>query len=138
MHAYVRYDDSEKAIVPISMVKKFHPKTTQDFERSKTKNVFWCDEDGGGKNFYQAKIIMLGGESSYLSFASGIGVYFRHWVVTCSVRFLCFLCLETKDDLIKALMDERIEIPRILSLAEAGDMLAVRVCFYRHVHESCY
>lgn len=35
--------------------------------------------------------------------------------------------IETKDDLIKALMKERIEIPRILSLAEADNMLAVRV-----------
>ncbi|KAL1426243.1 hypothetical protein MTO96_018368 [Rhipicephalus appendiculatus] len=46
MFAYVKYEDKYKAILPISLVKTFSPKSEEDFDRAKKLQAFWRSEDG--------------------------------------------------------------------------------------------
>lgn len=62
MYAYIRYADKQTSILPISLIQRFEPKHLEDFDPKKSKLAFWQGPDGGDGGYYDAKVIMLGGE----------------------------------------------------------------------------
>ncbi|XP_077507228.1 uncharacterized protein LOC144116351 isoform X5 [Amblyomma americanum] len=61
--AYVLYKDGEKAVVPVSLIKDYFPKSTKDL--AKNKLVYWRDKDapdGGDEDYYPGDIEELAGE----------------------------------------------------------------------------
>ncbi|XP_077523168.1 uncharacterized protein LOC144134040 [Amblyomma americanum] len=61
--AYVLYKDGEKAVVPVSLIKDYCPKSTKDL--AKNKLVYWRDKDapdGGDEDYYPGDIEELAGE----------------------------------------------------------------------------
>ncbi|KAK8763281.1 hypothetical protein V5799_034112 [Amblyomma americanum] len=57
--AYVLYKDGEKAVVPVSLIKDYCPKSTKDTkDLAKNKLVYWRNKDApdGGEDFYPGDI----------------------------------------------------------------------------------
>ncbi|KAL1472843.1 hypothetical protein MTO96_039061 [Rhipicephalus appendiculatus] len=59
MFAYVKYEDKYNAILPISLVKTFSPKSKDDFDRTKKVQVFWRSDDGEIQGYYPAFVCAL-------------------------------------------------------------------------------
>uniref|UniRef100_A0A224YR51 BEN domain-containing protein n=1 Tax=Rhipicephalus zambeziensis TaxID=60191 RepID=A0A224YR51_9ACAR len=62
MFAYVKYEDKYKAILPISLVKTFSPKSDDDFDRTKKVQAFWRSDDGDIQGYYPAFVCALAGD----------------------------------------------------------------------------
>lgn len=131
MHAYVRYYDDERAIVPVALIKRFHPRNVRDFDSKEDMSVFWCAENGSLKNFYSANIIMLGGE--LLCHASSL---FFIFLLLASVTLFRsrgdmfhqqrhLSNLEARDDLNNSMLWKGIVLPRTISTSEAGTLVPV-------------
>ncbi|XP_064472663.1 uncharacterized protein LOC135387368 [Ornithodoros turicata] len=61
MYAFVKYADGAAAIVPISLIKRFHPSDAKDFSATDVKQVFWADKDGSAANYYPGTVQYLAG-----------------------------------------------------------------------------
>ncbi|XP_064468451.1 uncharacterized protein LOC135379127 [Ornithodoros turicata] len=61
MYAYVRYiEDEVKAILPVSLIRSFNPKSCEDYDRSTVRKAFWRSKNGDVMNYYDAKVLLLG------------------------------------------------------------------------------
>lgn len=68
-HAYVRYEaDKRCAIVPVEYVKNFDFRADGDYA-STFYFVKWIEEDGSS-DYYQARILLLGGKFDLLLFCA--------------------------------------------------------------------
>ncbi|XP_077494440.1 uncharacterized protein LOC144105143 [Amblyomma americanum] len=66
--AYVLYKDGEKAVVPVSLIKDYCPKSTKDL--AKNKLVYWRDKDapdGGDEDYYPGDIEELAATAEELA-----------------------------------------------------------------------
>lgn len=63
MFAYIRYvEDNVKAVLPVSLIKNYRPKTVSD--RDKTPRLaYWRSADGATENYFPAEVLLLSGKS---------------------------------------------------------------------------
>ncbi|XP_064463659.1 BEN domain-containing protein 5-like [Ornithodoros turicata] len=60
MYAYVRYIENDvPAILPVSLIRNFHPKSCDDYDTTSVKKAFWESKSGQDKN-YNARVLLLG------------------------------------------------------------------------------
>ncbi|CAN7974558.1 unnamed protein product [Ixodes persulcatus] len=61
MHAFVKFTDGGRLVMPVSMVKTFRPGDDQDCDPKQKLEAFWISEKGGEEGYYEATVEMLGG-----------------------------------------------------------------------------
>lgn len=62
-YAYVRYlEDNERAVLPVSLIKRFKPCDAGDFDVREVYDAYWIDSEGNGENYFKARIEMVGGK----------------------------------------------------------------------------
>jgi hypothetical protein len=60
--AHIRFcKDKKTQYVPISYIKKFHPKNINDFKTKDLYDVLWIDDVDGSAKKFKAQILKLGG-----------------------------------------------------------------------------
>ncbi|XP_077548082.1 uncharacterized protein LOC144160797 [Haemaphysalis longicornis] len=59
MLAYIKYEDKLRAIVPVRLIKNFHPHDDTDFDSTKRVQAFWTNEDGSVEGYYPGRVVAL-------------------------------------------------------------------------------
>ncbi|XP_077551441.1 uncharacterized protein LOC144165195 isoform X3 [Haemaphysalis longicornis] len=59
MLAYIKYEDKLRAIVPVRLIKNFHPYDDTDFDSTKRVQAFWTNEDGSVEGYYPGRVVAL-------------------------------------------------------------------------------
>ncbi|XP_077542050.1 uncharacterized protein LOC144154830 [Haemaphysalis longicornis] len=60
MYACVQYQqDQQRAVLPVTLIKDFNPKSVQDFRRQTVVQAYWISETGDCENFYPANVTAL-------------------------------------------------------------------------------
>lgn len=61
-YVYVRFpSDNEKAIMPVSLVKHYDPKSDTDIP-TELVQAYWRSEIGNEEGYYEARIVLLASE----------------------------------------------------------------------------